>query len=93
METSGTTMAERINRLIRAGEFGLNLDETPFLCECIDSHCHAAVWLASEEFDLLREQGHPILGAGHNAQEAATDAAVIPLPGPVGPATDRRLAS
>jgi hypothetical protein len=87
------TMAERINRLIRAGGFGLDLDETPFLCECTDSHCHAAVWLASEEFDFLREQGHPILGAGHNAQEAATDAAVVPLPGLVGSATDRRLAS
>ena len=92
METSGRTMAERINSMIRAGEFGVSLEETPFLCECDDRHCHAVVWLDPDDFDQLRAEGRSVLDAGHHFREAAEGAAVIPLSDPSARNADRRLA-
>jgi len=65
-------MAERINRLIRAGEFGVNLGETPFICECGDPGCHAVVWLAPEEFDYLRQSGRAVLKTGPDVAKLAS---------------------
>lgn len=86
-------MAERINGLIRTGEFGVSLDETPFLCECSNPGCHAVVWLAPEEFDDLRSSGSPVLKDGLDLdQGTASVAEVIALTGGVGVDADRALA-
>jgi hypothetical protein len=85
-------MAQRINGLIRAGEFGINLDETPFLCECTDPRCHAVVWLAAEEFDHLRDSGGPVLRSDPDIAETRADAPVVALAGRVGVHADRTLA-
>lgn len=52
-------IARRINERIRAGEFSLASDETPFLCECAEG-CHAVVWLTPDEYDALTTSGLPV---------------------------------
>jgi hypothetical protein len=67
MRTTGKTPAQRINELIRCGAFGVDPDETPFLCECVEPRCHGVVWLGTDEFDALRDEGCDVIKAGHEA--------------------------
>jgi hypothetical protein len=57
--------AGRINDLIRSGSFGIDPDDTPFLCECAEPRCWAVVWLSPREFDDRRRAGVAVAGAGH----------------------------
>jgi hypothetical protein len=91
MPTTRETPAQRINELIRCGAFGVNPEETPFLCECTEPGCHAVVWLSTDEYDALRAHGAGIAITGHKEPEAV--GSLIPLDKRRTPDVPEQLAS
>lgn len=62
------------NELLEARRTELSMVEgrTPFLCECGDPSCKAAIQLTIEEYEAVRAKANRFfLGAGHRAAEAA----------------------